>query len=149
MKYPFIARHRAVWSVSDLCRALGVSRSGFYEWHGRAPSAPERANTRLTGRIRESSRPATLLTAVPGYGAIYERGTSIAAGIAWQGSCTRRIWSQGPSVVAIPPTRGRVYLTPSPPTCSTGTLQPTLRIRNGRLTLPTFGLPKGGCTSRR
>jgi putative transposase len=54
MKYPFIARHRAVWSVSELCWALGVSRSGFYEWHGRSPSARERANTRLTGRIRES-----------------------------------------------------------------------------------------------
>lgn len=54
MKYPFIARHRAVWSVSELCRALGVSRSGFYEWHNRTPSARERVNTRLTGRIRES-----------------------------------------------------------------------------------------------
>lgn len=54
MKYPFIARHRAVWSVSELCQALGVSRSGFYEWHGRSPSARERANERLTGRIRES-----------------------------------------------------------------------------------------------
>lgn len=54
MKYPFIARHRAVWSVSELCQVLGVSRSGFYEWHGRSPSARERANERLTGRIRES-----------------------------------------------------------------------------------------------
>lgn len=54
MKYPFIARHRGVWSVSELCRALGVSRSGFYEWHGRSPSARELANERLTGRIRES-----------------------------------------------------------------------------------------------
>lgn len=54
MKYPFIVRHRAVWSVSELCRTLGVSRSGFYEWHGRSPSAREQANERLTGRIREN-----------------------------------------------------------------------------------------------
>lgn len=54
MKYPFIARHRAIWSVSELCQALGVSRSGFYEWHGRSLSARERTNQRLTGRIRES-----------------------------------------------------------------------------------------------
>lgn len=54
MKYPFIARHRAVWSASELCQVLGVSRRGFYEWHGRSPSARERANERLTGRIRES-----------------------------------------------------------------------------------------------
>ncbi len=54
MKYPFIARHRAVWPVSELCRTLGVSRSGFYEWHARSPSARQRANERLLGRIRES-----------------------------------------------------------------------------------------------
>lgn len=54
MKYPFIARHRAVWSVSVLCRVLGVSRSGYYEWLGRGPSAREQANIRLAGRIRQS-----------------------------------------------------------------------------------------------
>jgi len=54
VKYPFIARHQAVWSVSELYRTLSVSRSGFYEWHGRSPSAREQANERLTGRIRES-----------------------------------------------------------------------------------------------
>lgn len=54
MKYPFISRHRTVWSVSDLCLALGVSRSGFYEWHGRSPSARQCANERLISRIRES-----------------------------------------------------------------------------------------------
>lgn len=54
MKYPFIVRHRAVWPISVLCQALGVSRSGFYEWYGRSPSARERANERLTGHIRES-----------------------------------------------------------------------------------------------
>ncbi len=54
MKYPFIARHRAVWSISELCRTLSVSRSGSYEWHARSPSAWALANERLTGRIRES-----------------------------------------------------------------------------------------------
>ena len=54
MKYPFIARHRAAWSIRELCRALDVSRSGFYEWHARSPSARQCANERLLGRIRES-----------------------------------------------------------------------------------------------
>lgn len=54
MKYPFIARHRAVWPISVLCQVLGVSRSGFYEWHARGPSIREQTNARLTGRIRES-----------------------------------------------------------------------------------------------
>lgn len=54
MKYPFNSRHRTVWSVSDLYLALAVSRSGFYEWHGRSPSARQCANERLISRIRES-----------------------------------------------------------------------------------------------
>ena len=54
MKYPFIARHRAIWSVRTLCQVLNVSRSGFYEWLGRGLSLREQANVRLTGRIRES-----------------------------------------------------------------------------------------------
>jgi len=37
-----------------LCRALGVSHGGFYDWFGRAPSGRSRDNERLTGRIRMS-----------------------------------------------------------------------------------------------
>lgn len=38
MKFGFIAKHRGVWPVDVQCGALGVSRSGFYAWCGRAPS---------------------------------------------------------------------------------------------------------------
>lgn len=54
MKYGFIAKHRSVWAVRDLCRMLQVSHSGFYEWAGRAPSKRSVANERLTGLIRQS-----------------------------------------------------------------------------------------------
>ena len=54
MKYGFIARHRSIWPTRLLCRALGVSHSGFYDWLGRAPSSRSRDNERLTGRIRSS-----------------------------------------------------------------------------------------------
>ena len=37
-----------------MCRMLNVSASGFYEWHGRAPSASSLANAKLLMRIRES-----------------------------------------------------------------------------------------------
>lgn len=76
MKYPFIARHRAVWSVSVLCRVLGVSRSGYYEWLGRGPSAREQANIRLAGRIRQSFE-ASDRTAVHGCGAICAPGANV------------------------------------------------------------------------
>ena len=42
--YSFIAEERAnnsVWSVAEMCRVLAVSRSGFYDWHGRGPSERE------------------------------------------------------------------------------------------------------------
>lgn len=38
MKFGFIAKHRGIWPVDVQCEALGVSRSGFYAWRGRAPS---------------------------------------------------------------------------------------------------------------
>jgi putative transposase len=35
-----------------MCRAFGVSPSGFYAWHGRGPSARALEDARLTARIR-------------------------------------------------------------------------------------------------
>ncbi len=85
MKYPFISRHRTVWSVSDLCLALGVSRSGFYEWHGRSPSARQCANERLISRIRESFQASDCTMAAPEYGVICAIGANAVADIAWHG----------------------------------------------------------------
>ena len=52
MRYGFIERHRSIWPVSRLCRKLGVSRSGFHDWHDRAPCARVIENERITARIR-------------------------------------------------------------------------------------------------
>ena len=54
MKFGFIAKHRAVWPVRLMCKVLGVSPSGFYEWHGRPQSRRARNNEKLTGLIRQS-----------------------------------------------------------------------------------------------
>lgn len=56
MKFAFVARHRPTWPTRVLCRLLGVSASGFYEWLGRPQSARSLANARLLVRIRESLR---------------------------------------------------------------------------------------------
>lgn len=48
--------------VAVACRVLGVSRSGYYDWLGRPPSAREEVNTLLTKQIveiHEQSRGAT------------------------------------------------------------------------------------------
>jgi putative transposase len=40
--YSFIAEGKAdcrsAWSVAEMCRTLGVSRQGFYDWESRPPS---------------------------------------------------------------------------------------------------------------
>lgn len=54
MKFGFIAKHPGVWPVSWLCEALGVSRSGFHAWLGRAPSARARSDEMLGARVRAS-----------------------------------------------------------------------------------------------
>lgn len=47
----FIASHRHEFSVAAMCRLLGVSRSGFYAWCGRAPSPRAAADQALTTTI--------------------------------------------------------------------------------------------------
>lgn len=46
--YSFIAEEKAdpqsPWSVAEMCRWLGVSRSGFYGWENRPPSDHERSD---------------------------------------------------------------------------------------------------------
>jgi putative transposase len=44
--------HQQEFRLARMCRVLGVSRSGFYAWLGREPSARTQANQHLTARIR-------------------------------------------------------------------------------------------------
>lgn len=54
MKYGFISRQQSVWPVVTMCRMLGVSPAGFYEWRGRGPSRGALEDARLTGLVRMS-----------------------------------------------------------------------------------------------
>lgn len=54
MMFGFIAKHRGIWAVSVLCEALGVSRSGFYAWLRRGPSARSRRDEMLSAKIKAS-----------------------------------------------------------------------------------------------
>ena len=51
MTYAFIESERANHRVSTMCRTLKVSKSGFYGWRDRAPSARARADALLTQKI--------------------------------------------------------------------------------------------------
>jgi putative transposase len=52
MKYKFIEAHREEFAVKLMCRVLKVSRSGYYDWRKRKPSAQDRANAKLLEAIR-------------------------------------------------------------------------------------------------
>ena len=54
MKFGFVVKHRATWPVPVLCEALGVSRSGFYGWVRRPPSARTRRHAILGAVVRTS-----------------------------------------------------------------------------------------------
>lgn len=51
MRFVFINAEKALYPVRMLCRVLEVSRSGFYAWRGRAPSARENADAQLATKI--------------------------------------------------------------------------------------------------
>ena len=51
MIYTFIEAQQANHRISSMCRVLRVSKSGFYDWRDRAPSARARADASLLEKI--------------------------------------------------------------------------------------------------
>lgn len=56
MKFAFVQEHRRRWPVQVICRVLKVSRSGFYRWRVRKPSARQIRQEHLLERIRIAHR---------------------------------------------------------------------------------------------
>ena len=52
MRFRFVAAEKAQYSVSLLCRCVSVSRSGFYAWASRGPSARVQQDARLIAQRR-------------------------------------------------------------------------------------------------
>ncbi len=52
MIFAFVAAKKAEHSIQIMCRVLEVSRSGYYAWAGREPSARAVEDERLTARIK-------------------------------------------------------------------------------------------------
>jgi putative transposase len=52
VRFAFIAAEKAEYPVHVLCRVLQVTRSGFYAWRRRPPSAHARADAQLALQVR-------------------------------------------------------------------------------------------------
>lgn len=52
MRYRFIDDHRTLWPIGAQCDVLDVSRSGYYAWRNRPPSAQSQRREELTDRLR-------------------------------------------------------------------------------------------------
>jgi putative transposase len=53
VKYATIKQHEPKYAVRMMCRALSVSRSGYYDWRGRALSLRTQSREQLDTRVRE------------------------------------------------------------------------------------------------
>lgn len=52
MRFAFIDEHRGRWPVTVMCRALRVTRQGFYAWRKREPSVRRRRREALAEKAR-------------------------------------------------------------------------------------------------
>jgi len=51
VKYAFVRAHQAEFSISCMCHVLRVSRSGYYDWRERKPSARSKRDKELLEQI--------------------------------------------------------------------------------------------------
>jgi len=53
MKYKFIRHQKVVFTVGKMCRNLGISKSGYYDWYHRAPSKRSLIKEKLKNRLKD------------------------------------------------------------------------------------------------
>lgn len=71
MKFAVIAKCRHIWPINWLREALEVSRSGFYAWLKRPPSAPQLSMPSLSPPSTGASKPVTAPMARAAFGMMF------------------------------------------------------------------------------
>ncbi len=88
--YHLIDAERANFAICVLCKVLGVSRSGYYDWKDRPPSRRSREDAALTAKIYEIHRRSRETYGSPRVHAeLRALGTRCGAVNGWRGSCAK------------------------------------------------------------
>jgi putative transposase len=111
--YTFIARERANHRVARMCRVFEVSRSGFYAWASRDPSAHTRGDAKLTGQIADAFVASRRTYGAPRIHAVLAR-----AGVRVSRKRIARLMATS-GIVGVSRRRGRRSLTKSNPAVPT------------------------------
>jgi putative transposase len=64
--HQFVADQAARHRIRLLCRVMGVSRSGYYAWRHRQPSARAKGDQQLAERIRQIHQRSRATDSSPG-----------------------------------------------------------------------------------
>jgi putative transposase len=56
MKFAFVAAQEVAFSVKAMCRTLGITRSGYYAWKRRPPSASSKSDAQLAVEVTAAHR---------------------------------------------------------------------------------------------
>jgi putative transposase len=113
VKYGFISAHARAFSIVSLCRVLGVSTSGYYDWEKRPSSVRAETDKQLAGDIKAIHRESR---EAYGYLRVHAKlesygiacGKHRAArlmrenGLKSKATVHRELWSKGKNVVKLP-----------------------------------------------
>ena len=85
MRFRFIDAEKALYPVRLLCRCLAVSRSGYYAWRKRPPSARGKQDARLRVEISASHSASRRTYGAPASCATFARTVTASPASVWLG----------------------------------------------------------------
>lgn len=146
VKFDFIRQHREAYPVTVLCRLLGVSRSGFYDylyrWHNPKQDDPDQVKLEI--RVRE-----VFIKSKYTYGSrrILRQLLSedYSVGRYRVRSLMRKLNLQARGMKRYKVTTNSNHTYPVAQTFLKGNLRPLLPIKYGLVIFPIYGRLKGGC----
>jgi len=107
----FVDEHQAEYRITDLCRVAGVSRSSFYAWRDREPSARQHADAELLVEIRQIHQASRCTYGSPrvwgqlrraGHRVSRKRVARLMAADGLVGAHSRRRWRRGRNPKMVP-----------------------------------------------